>query len=393
VAGAREPLWRGERYAHERIRVAYVSADLRAAHPVAQQLVGVLERHARARFETIGVSLTAEEATPMRERLRNALDRWITVERKGDREVAALLREMEVDIAVDLTGHTANARPGIFALRGAPIQVSYLGYPGTQGADYIDYIIADACVIPEDQRQYYSEQVAYLPDTFMPTERWAIDARTPTRAEAGLPEGGFVFCCFNTPYKIAPEVFDIWMRLLRQVEGSVLWLSGMVPMAADNLRRQAQARGVDGGRLIFAPRLERKEDYLARLRQADLFLDTLPYNAHATASDALWAGVPVLTRSGATFAGRVAASLLRAVGLPELITPSAQDYEALALKLAREPALLAEIKDKLARNRDTCPLFDTARYARHLEAAYTTMWEIQQRGKPPKSFAVAPISP
>jgi protein O-GlcNAc transferase len=260
-----------------------------------------------------------------------------------------------------------------------------------------DYIIADRTVIPEHHFPFYRERVVWLPDSYQPNayqrndDKGTTSRRPPTRAECGLPESGFVFCCFNNTYKITPAIFDVWMRLLRAIPNSVLWLSKPNPTAEANLRKEAEPRGVSPERVVFAPRLPEMADHLARQRHADLFLDTLPYNAHTTASDALWAGLPVLTCPGDTFAGRVAASLLKAIGLPELITTSLEDYEALALKLAREPSLLASIKAKLARNRSTYPLFNTARFTRHVEAAYTTIWQRQQNDASPQAFAVEPI--
>jgi predicted O-linked N-acetylglucosamine transferase (SPINDLY family) len=305
--------------------------------------------------------------------------------------VADLLRELEIDIAVDLNGFTTGSRTRIFAFRAAPIQVNYLGYPGTMGADYIDYILADRVVIPEQHHPYYMEKVVYLPDSYQVNDSKRVIAdRTPARAEAGLPEQGFVFCSFNNNYKISPAVFDVWMRLLDKVEGSVLWLYKSSAAAMRNLKKQAADKGIAPERLVFAPKIK-LEDYLARHRLADLALDTLPYNGHGTTSDALWAGLPVLTCLGTTFAGRVAASLLNAIGLNELITHALEEYEALALELAANRERLAEIKSKLAENRNTFPLFNTDRFRRHIEAAYTTMWERYQRGEPPESFAVEPI--
>jgi predicted O-linked N-acetylglucosamine transferase (SPINDLY family) len=384
------PLWQGERYCHDRIRIAYLSADLRE-HPASYLLAGVFERHNRARFETIAVSFGPDDGSEMRARLQGAFERFVDVRTKSDREIAQLLRDLEIDIAVDLMGFTRESRTGIFALRPAPIQVNFF-CPCTSGADYIDYIVIDQVVVPQQHRAYYAEQVVYLPDTFQANDSGRrVAAHAPTRAEAGLPEDGFVFCCFNNSYKFTPEVFDVWMRLLLKVAGSVLWLPQLNAQARDNLRREAASRGVDTERLLFAPRTRLMEDHLARYRLADLFLDTLPYNAQATASDALWAGLPVLTRLGGAFVGRVAASLLHAIGLPELITHSLEEYEALALKLATDPDLLAGIRTKLAHNRDTHPLFDTDRFRHHMEAAYSTMWERHQRGEPPAGFAVQPI--
>jgi predicted O-linked N-acetylglucosamine transferase (SPINDLY family) len=388
---AATPAWRGERYSHQRIRIAYLSSDLRN-HPVAFLTAGLFECHDRTRFETIAISYKSDAAVANRERA--AFDRLVNAQALSDLDVAKLVRELEVDIAVDLNGFTEGSRPQVFARRPAPVQVNYLGYAGTLGQIYWDYILADRFVIPEEGRGDYAEQVVYLPDTFMVTDgSRKISAHTPSREEAGLPDRGLVFCCFNNTFKITPNIFDVWMRLLREVEGSVLWLLAANTDAPNNLRREAKARGVAADRLIFAPRVELSEDYLARIRLADLFLDTLYYNAHATASDALWAGVPILTCSGTTFAGRVAGSLLRTVGLPELITPSLPDYEALALKLARDPVLLGSLRRKLADHREIYPLFDTERCTRHIEAAYTTMWERSQRGEPPQSFAVAPVDP
>jgi predicted O-linked N-acetylglucosamine transferase (SPINDLY family) len=354
-------------------------------------LAGLFEMHDSARFETIAVSLGPDAPGKTRSRLEGAFERFIDVYSKSDREVAQLLRDLEIDIAVDLMGFTAGSRTRIFAFRAAPVQVSYLGYPGTMGAEYIDYILADRIVIPEPHHPYYTEKVVYLPDTYQVNDSKRVIAdRTPARAAAGLPEEGFVFCSFNNNYKISPPLFDVWMRLLDKVTGSVLWLYESNAAAMRNLKKEAADRGIAPERLVFAPKIK-IEDYLARHRLADLALDTLPYNGHGTTSDALWAGLPVLTCLGTTFAGRVAASVLNAIGLPELITHSLEEYEALALELATNGKRLADIKSKLARNRGTYPLFDTDRFRRHIEAAYTTMWERHQRGEPPASFAVAPI--
>lgn len=384
------PLWRGEGYGHSKIRVGYLSADFRH-HPMAYLMVGLFELHDRSRFETTAFSFGPDPQDGFRQRLEGAFDRFIDVRTMRDRELAQLVREREIDIAVDLMGYTNNGRPGILAFRPAPVQVNYVGFAGTLGADYIDYIIADRFIIPDESRRFYSEQVAYLPDTYWPTDSGRLlDEAAPTRGEIGLPETGFVFCCFNQNYKIAPGIFDIWMRLLHQVDGSVLWLVEDNADAARNLRQEAERRGVSASRVVFAPRVK-LEEYLARLPLASLLLDTLPFNAHTTASDALWAGLPVVTCAGASFAARVAGSLLRAVGLPELITDSLEDYEALALKLARDRRLLARIRAKLDRNRQSYPLFDTDRFRRHIESAYQTMWGRQQRGETPADFAVASL--
>jgi predicted O-linked N-acetylglucosamine transferase (SPINDLY family) len=383
-------LWNGERYQHDRIRLAYLSADFHE-HATAYLMAELFEAHDRARFETTAISFGPDSNDGMRARLSAAFGRFIDVRNRGDREVAALLRKLEIDIAVDLKGFTAGARAGILSHRAAPVQVNYLGYPGTMGADFIDYILADRFVIPEEHYACYTEKVVYLPDTYQVNDsKRVIAERTPTRAEVELPDTDFVFCCFNNNYKITPEIFDCWMRLLNEVQGSVLWLLADNATASRNLRREAEARGVAPERLVFAPRVK-LEDHLARQRLADLFLDTLPFTAHTTGSDALWAGLPLLTCHGTTFPGRVAASLLNAVGLRELIAYSLEEYEALALKLATSPAMLNDIRARLAQNRHTHSLFNTDRFRRHIEAAYTTMWERYQRGEPPESFAVEPI--
>ena len=378
------PLWQGEVYSHDRIRVAYLSADFRE-HAVAYLTAGLFEHHDKSRFETTALSIAPARDSPTRDRIKRAFECFIDVRNQSDQDIAAFIRRNEIDIAVDLMGFTADNRHNVFARRPAPIQVNYLGYPGTMGAGYIDYILADPTIIPEDQRAFYTERVVWLPETYQINDnRRRISERTPTRGECGLPDTVFVFCCFNNTYKITPEIFDSWMRLLRATENSVLWLYEGDSAAAANLRREAEKRGVSSQRLIFASKMS-PADHLARHRQADLFLDTLPYNAHTTASDALWAGLPVLTCLGTTFAGRVAGSLLRAVGLDELVTHSLEEYEALALKLARDPSCLASLRDRLARNRNTFPLFDTERVTRQIESAYTMMWERYQRGEVPKS--------
>jgi len=381
------PLWHGSRRDHDRIRIAYVSSDFRM-HAVAILIVGCLEHHDKTRFETTAISLLPDDGSDMRKRVEATFDRFVNAESMSDIEVAELMRSLEIDIAVDLNGHTTAKRTRIFSYRPAPIQVNFLGYPGTIGAPFIDYIIADRHVIPAEQQIHYAEKVVYLPHTYQPNDRTRPVSKTmPGRSEAGLPESGFVFACLNNCSKISPEIFDIWMRLLRAVEGSVLWLLDDSASATLNLRREAKARGIDPGRIVFAPKT-RTSEHLARQKLADLFLDTLPYNAHTTASDALWVGLPVLTCMGNTFSSRVAGSLLHAAGMDELVTTSLVDYERLALALARDPARLHAIKAKLTRNRDTQPLFDAPRFSRHLESAYTMMWERHCDGQPPSSFSV-----
>jgi predicted O-linked N-acetylglucosamine transferase (SPINDLY family) len=381
-------MWHGEAYAHDRIRIAYLSADFHS-HATAALMAGVFESHDRTRFQTVAISFGPDDRSEMRARLMPAFERFVDVREKSDPEIATTLRQMEIDIAIDLKGYTQDSRPGILAHRPVPIQAGYLGFPGTMGADYIDYIIADAVVIPPEHESFYTEKVVRLPDTYQGNDsKRRIAERTPTRAEAGLPETGFVFCCFNNNFKILPDMFAIWMRLLACVEGSVLWLIEDNAAAARNLKREAVARGIAADRLVFAPRVN-LDVHLARHRLGDLFLDTLPYNAHTSASDALWAGLPVLTCLGTGFAGRVAASLLQAVGMPELVTQSLEAYESLALKLARDSGALDALKAKLARNRMTQPLFDTTRFTRNLEAAYLAMWERHRSGLPPAGFAVS----
>jgi predicted O-linked N-acetylglucosamine transferase (SPINDLY family) len=381
---------RREKYRHQKIRVAYLSADFRM-HATAFLMAGVFESHDRGRFETTAVSFGADDRSAMRARLEAAFDRFIDVRNSSDTEVAELLREREIDLAVDLKGYTADGRPGILAQRPAPVQAHYLGYPGTMAADYVDYIIADKIVIPDEHRRHYTERIAYLPDTYQCNDSKRAIARVPRRREAGLQEDAFVFCCFNNGYKFSPEIFDVWMRLLQRVDNSVLWLLQDNSAAMRNLRREADGRGVSPERLVFAARLA-PEEHLARQSLADLFLDTLPCNAHTTCSDALWAGVPVVTVAGATFAGRVAASLLNAIGLSELVSDSLEAYERRVLKLARSPSALAAIRAKLAHNRETHPLFDTKRFSFHLEAALEEMWACHQRGEEPRDFHVPPAS-
>ncbi len=373
---------------HDRVRLGYYSADF-YEHATAYLAAELFELHDRDRFEVVAFSFGPDAQDEMHKRLLRAFDRFEDVRARSDREVAQLSRELEIDIGVDLKGCTAEARAGIFACRAAPVQVGYLGYAGTMGAPYLDYIIADPTVIPPESRRHYAEKVVYLPHSYQVNDRKRrIDGRTFTRAELGLPADGFVFCCFNNTCKITPQTFDGWMRILKQVPGSALWLLTDSETAGANLRREAQARGVRAERLVFAPPWPLAE-HLARLRAADLLLDTLPYNAHTTASDALWAGLPVLTLMGESFAARVAASLLNAIGLPELITTTQAQYEASAVELAADPARLAATREKLGRNRLAAPLFDTPSFARHLEVAYIEMYERSQAGLPPDSIIVA----
>jgi predicted O-linked N-acetylglucosamine transferase (SPINDLY family) len=378
----------GKRARAEKIRVGYFSADFRT-HPSSVLTADLFETHDRSRFEFTGFYFGPDVHDGMRRRISAALDRFIDVGAKSDQEIAQLARELQIDIAVDLMGFTEHSRTGIMACRAAPVQVSYLGYPGTMGAAYIDYIVADEVLIPDESRKHYAEKIVFLPHSFQPNDRKReISARAFTRGELGLPSSGVVFCAFHNSYKIMPAMFGRWMSILKNVAGSVLWLREDTAEVAASLRREAERNGVDGQRLIFAPRID-FADHLARHRQADLFLDAFPFNAHTTASDALWAGLPVLTCAGDAYISRVAASLLKAVGLPELVTRSQEDYEALALDLARSPDTLARFRRKLMDNRHTSPLFDTPRYARHLEAAYARMYELQQAGLAPEHIDIA----
>jgi protein O-GlcNAc transferase len=370
---APEPLWRGTPFTRDRIRLAYCSADFNA-HATARLIAELIERHDRDRFEIIAIDFSAEDGSDIRNRLVKAFDQFHRLRRESDSVIAKRIADLGVDIAVDLKGFTTEARTGIFALRPAPIQVNYLGFPGSMGANFMDYILADPVVLPLTEQPFYAETILHLPDCYQPTDSTRPCLPPPARVEAGLPIEGFVFCCFNNNWKITPPLFDIWMRLLKAVPASVLWLLEDNREASANLSREAVSRGVEADRIIFAPRATMSA-HLARHQLADLFLDTLPYNAHTTASDCLWAGVPLVTCRGSAFHGRVAASLLHAIGLDELVTDNFADYEALALGLAQNPDRLAALREKLAQNRATRPLFDTDRFARAIETAYLTMRE------------------
>lgn len=370
------------------IRIGYFSADFHD-HATLFLMAGLLREHDRTRFEIHAYSHGSRKSGELRRQAAADVSHFHDVEASSDEELVALARSHHLDIAVDLKGYTTDSRPQLFAQRLAPVQINYLGYPGSMGADFIDYLVADPIVIPAAERPHYRERLLVLPHSYQPTDdRRPIAPRPASRVAVGLPPEGVVLCCFNNSYKIGPTEFDIWMRLLGQVEGGVLWLMRTNPWAAANLRREAEARGIDPGRLIFAPQLPQAE-HLARLSHADLFLDTFHYNAHTTGSDALWAGVPLVTMAGRQFAARVAASLLHAVGLPELVTDTVGDYEALILDLARRPDRLAAIRAKLAANRSSAPLFDSALYARHLEAAYEAAWRRRQRGEPAEDIRIA----
>jgi predicted O-linked N-acetylglucosamine transferase (SPINDLY family) len=359
------------RHAHDRIRLAYLSADFHN-HPTAALTAQLLESHDRDRFTAIGVSYGPDDGSAMRARMAKAFDEFHDVRGQSDRAVAQMMRALEIDIAIDFSGHTMNARPGILSWRPATVQASWLVYPGTTGAAFVDAILADRIVLPHDQQPFFSERIVHLPDCYQVTDTSRAIGRAPSRRDSGLPDQGFVFCCFNGHWKLTRPLFEIWMRLLDRTPGSVLWL--MDGPGAAKLRAAAGALGVDPARLVFAPQAD-AETHLARVALADLFLDTLPYNAHTTASDALWAGVPLVTVQGRAFPGRVGASLLAAAGLPELITASLDEYEALAAALAADGPRLAAIRQKLADSRAGAPLFDTDRFRRGLEATLTGLLE------------------
>jgi protein O-GlcNAc transferase len=375
-----------------RIKLGYLSADFRN-HAVSQLLVRTLELHDRSQFKVWAYSTGAEDRSALRERVRDGVDAFIDIRDLDHRAAAERIAKDEVDILIDVTLHTTGARLEIAALRPAPIQMGWLGFPGSSGADFFDYLLTDKIVTPPDQAPHYSEKLAYLPETFQPNDdRQSIAPGTSRRAEYGLPENGFVFCSFNQPYKIEPVLFDLWMGLLRDLPDSVLWLHRLNEVAPVNLQREAAQRGVAPERLIFADRPE-KPVHLRRLALADLALDTRLYNGHTTSSDALWAGLPVLTMLGSHYAARVSASVLTAIGMPDLVATSLEGYRAIALKLARDPAALANVKARLARNRKTMPLFDSPRFAQNLEAVYRAAWSRHEAGLPPDLIDLAAPTP
>jgi predicted O-linked N-acetylglucosamine transferase (SPINDLY family) len=374
----------------DRITIGYLSADFQE-HATSHLIAELFQLHDRRRFRVVGYSYGRDDGSAARRRLREAFDEFHDLVDCSHAESAARIQACGVDILVDLKGYTTDARPEIPALRPAPVQLSYLGYPGTMGTAAMDYILVDAVVVPATEQPYYAEQLVYLPDCYQANDRRRPIAPAPTRQTCGLPEAAFVFCCFSSVYKITPPIFDVWMRLLTRVPESLLWLLEPNPSAMANLRRQAESRLAGGAsRLLFAPSLPNPE-HLARLAIADLFLDTLPCNAHTLASDALWAGCPVITCMGRAFAGRVAASLLAAIGLPELAVRSVADYEALALGLALDRERLRAVRAKLQENRLRTPLFDSVRFTRHLESAYETVWRMHMAGESPRPFSVADV--
>lgn len=373
-----------------RLTVAYLSADFHE-HATAYLAAELFELHDRDRFRVVACSYGPDDGSPTRRRLEAAFDRFHDIRGSDPDEVRAMLVADGVHILVDLKGYTRHVRFDLLARRLAPVQVAWLGYPGTMGGDTMDYVIGDRFVTPPDHQPLYRERLVIMPDSYQVNDRRRpLDAPVPDRAACGLPPGGFVFCAFNAPFKITPSMFGLWMRVLARVPGSVLWVQHPGREGAGNLRREAALRGVDPGRLVFAPHMP-QAGHLARYRLADLFLDSFPYTGHTTVSDALWMGVPVVTRIGGTFASRVAAGLLNAAGLPETVTTTADEYEALAVRLAGDPATLAGLRRRLAAARATAPLFDSPRFTRHLERAYRTMWDRHAAGLPPESFTVPPL--
>jgi protein O-GlcNAc transferase len=372
-------LWKGERFEHKRLRVGYLSPDFRE-HPVGHLFAGVLEKHDRQRFEIYAFSLGIDDGSSLRKRFVAAAEHFVDVRGKTSLEVAQIIRQHEIDILVDLAGPTMDAQPDVFGFKPAPVQVIYLGYPGTSGADYMDYILADRTVIPEEHQKFYAEKVLYLPECYLPADpELVISERTPTREEMDLPPEGFVFCSFNHDYKINPPVFDVWMRILTRVDGSVLWLMRLNAAAEENLRREAEKRGIDRSRLIFAKRVPSVSDHLARYRLAGLFLDTTPYNAHSTSTDVLRAGLPVVTVEGGSFQSRVAMSVLRTVGMPELVMRNLAEYEETAVRLAQNPSDLAALKERVLSRVAASSLTDAAAFTRGVEAAL-----LECRPGPPK---------
>ena len=368
---------------HEKIRIGYFSNDFRE-HPVAYLTAELIELHNRDRFEVIAFSFGVNTQDPFRKRLQKSFDQFLDVRGNTDQQITQLSREMEIDIAIDLGGFTAECRTNVFAMRAAPVQVNYLGYPGTMGAEYMDYIIADRTVIPSEQTVHYSEKVAYLPDSFMTSDSsLKISEETYNRDQFGLPENAFIFCCFNASYKITPPTFIGWMRILKAVDNSVLWLSGMNQTAINNLKVKAVECGVNCDRIIFASRLPLASEHLKRIQLADLFLDTFPYNAHTTANDALRVGLPVLTKIGRSFASRVAGSLLNVLELQELITKNQESYESLAIELATNSEKLQLIKKKLLRNLSSAPLYNSKLFTKGIESAYEAMYQRYQNDLPP----------
>jgi predicted O-linked N-acetylglucosamine transferase (SPINDLY family) len=384
LAGSIPPMAQAA-YGHDKIRIGYLSSDF-GDHPVAAQIVGLLERHDRSRFEVIGLFTGRADGSAKYNRVVKACDQFRSIGPIGARDAASLIREAEIDILVDLNGHTMGWRPAILKYRPAPVIATFLGYAGTTGADFVDYIIGDSHVTPFDLGPAMSEKIVQLPDCFWPSDPTLAEPEAVTRADAGLPSGAFVFCCFNSNHKIRPPIFDAWVRLLQSVPESVLWMRDADAAVNGRFRRQAEMRGVDPARLHFAGRMENFARHLGRQAQADLFLDTFPYNAHATASDALWAGLPVVTLRGESFVSRVSSSLLANIGLEELVADTPEGYEAIALSLARDRNRLRDLRHRLTSARKTAALFDMDRFVSGIEKAYLHMQA--RRGESPEAFKV-----
>ncbi|MEQ1887876.1 MAG: tetratricopeptide repeat protein [Alphaproteobacteria bacterium] len=374
-----------------RIRVGYLSMDFRS-HPMAYLMTEILQKHDREKFEIHAYSFGPFDDSPERKRFMQVVDHFVDIQNMSDAEAARRINDDGINILIDRKGYTFGHRLGILARRPAPLQVNYLAFGGTMGVDFIDYAVVDEFVVPPDQQQYYTERLVYLPDTYQPNSFRPVSDVTPSRAECGLPEDAFVFCCFNQTYKITPKAFDVWMRILKRAPGSVLWLLKPDEATAANLRREAQLRGVDPARLVFAPKAGQAV-HLARHRRADVFLDTLVVNALTTASDALHMGIPIITCPGETFVARGAGSILRAMEIPELIAGTLEEYEELAVSLAANPDQINALREKISAKRATAPLFDSGRYTRHLDAAYENMWRLYQAGENPEPFSVSPIEP
>ncbi|ABS65709.1 O-linked N-acetylglucosamine transferase, SPINDLY family protein [Xanthobacter versatilis] len=371
------------------IRVAYLSADFRT-HATTFLISKLLARHDRSRFEVTAISVSYNDASEHRQRIIDAVDHFLDREKATPAAIAEEVAALGIDVFVDLMGHTSGERLAAFAERPAPVQVSYLGYPGTSGAPFMDYVIADPVVLPFADAAFYTEKIVHLPDCYQPNDPDLPVGERPTRADCGLPDDAFVFCAFNSAWKLDPEVFSAYTRILKAVPGSVLWVLESRENSADNLRREAEARGLDPARLVFAPMVPLK-DHFARLPLADLFLDTFPYTAHTTASDMLRMGLPMVTRTGRSFASRVAASIMTQMDLADFITTDVEGFVAKAVAIANDPAALAQARARLAAARPTSPLFDIDRHARHMERAFETMVARARAGLPPEAFAVDPL--
>jgi predicted O-linked N-acetylglucosamine transferase (SPINDLY family) len=376
------------RSAETRLKIGYLSSDLRD-HAVSQLLAGVFESQ-RGHFETFAFSTGPNDGSELRRRMENAFNHFLDVGPMSDQQIATLMHKHSIDIAVDLTGHSQGGRTGVLSFRPAPLQVGFLGFPGTCGASFIDYLITDPYVVPEASSLHYAEQMIYLPNTYIPTDGAPRNLGLPQRTAAGLPAGGFVFCSFNAPYKISPQMFDVWMRILQAVPDSVLWLQSSSATAHGNLAREAHNRGIDPTRLIYASPTQTHSEHFARLSLADLFLDTYPYNAHMTAVEALSVGVPVVTLSGQSFASRVAGSLLQTCGMGQLAVDTPTEYEQLAIALAQDPSAAAALRKQLYDARGTSPLFDTSSFTAHLQAGFTEIWARHERGESPSTLWVEP---